>query len=151
MNSTNHYWGSMVLGWLKHLQEQDLGGTDYKTLFFICEKMNPQDNVAYIKQKNIAEELKMDKGNVSRAIKRLKSKQFIAKRDNGFMVNPHLFYVGKSQRGDREMLRSEFDKLVDDPIFNLNEDEHELEKISNQRRQKRKRRTPRKSNVEEIF
>jgi len=127
------YWGAIILDWFKYLQDNELTSSDYKVLFYLCEKMSFQENGVHLRQKKIAEELNMDKGNVSKCIKRLCEKQFIVKAENGFMVNPHLFYVGKSYKYDRETLRDSFDELLKssdiEPRFYLNEDEFELEVI----------------------
>ncbi|TWT26566.1 winged helix-turn-helix transcriptional regulator [Planomicrobium sp. CPCC 101110] len=125
------YWGAFALGWFKHLHSSNLNSTDYRVLFLLCEKMKFDDNTAYLKQKEISEALNMDKGNVSKSIKKLREEQFIFKNKNGFMINPHLFYVAKGRSIDREILRDEFDDLIReaglDRKFNLNEDEHKLE------------------------
>lgn len=125
------YWGAFVLDWFKYLQEHDLTSSDYKILFFLCEKMEKSNNSVFYKQKQIAENLNMDKGNVSKCIKKLCEKQFIAKSPNGFVINPHLFYVAKRDSRDREELRENFDDLLIKngitPRFALNEDEHKLE------------------------
>lgn len=122
----NIYWGAFVLKWFELLQNPDFTGTDYKVLFFLCSKMDSRTNNIYTKQVQIANELIMDKGNVSKSIKKLREEQFIAKIPNGFMVNPHLFYIGKSQREAREEIRDQFDLLVEDPRFIMDEDEGEL-------------------------
>lgn len=128
------YWGAFVLGWFEHLQAHDLVSSDYKVLFFLCQNMKIMDNTVYMRQKEIAEKLTMDKGNVSKCIKKLCEKQFIVKCPNGFMINPHLFYVGKSNPRDREELRDVFYDLIMgaglSPRFNLNEDYHRLEELS---------------------
>lgn len=121
------YWGALILDWFNELNELDLGRGDYKVLFFICSEINPQNNIAYIKQKFISKELQMDPGNVSKSIKRLKKYQFIIKLENGFMLNPHLFYIGKASPGDRWFLRESFDNsLKDYPIYSLDEMTGEL-------------------------
>lgn len=129
-----NFWGSFILDWFEHLQDHDLNSTDYKTLFFLCEQINHDNNVVYLKQKQIAEHLNTNKGNISRSIKKLKEKQFIAKCANGFMVNPHLFYVGRNAALKREDLRRDFDKLVlenEGTIrFHMNEEEIKLEERS---------------------
>lgn len=125
------YWGAFVLEWFTHLHSSNLNSTDYRVLFFLCEKMKDDDNTAYLKQKEIAEVLNMDKGNVSKSVKKLREEQFIFKNKNGFMINPHLFYVAKGRSIDRETLRGEFDDLIYKAglkrKFNMNEDEHRLE------------------------
>ncbi|MGG2024736.1 hypothetical protein AB1282_03015 [Gottfriedia sp. S16(2024)] len=72
----------------------------------------------------------MDKGNVSKSLKRLCQKQFIAKIENGYMINPHLFYIGKSHSNDRYELREEFDTALTSnniqPRFSMNEDMYKL-------------------------
>lgn len=127
------YWGAIILKWFEHLQDNDLTSADYKVLFFLCQNMNINENIAYIRQKQIAEDLNMDKGNVSKCIRRLSQKQFIIKSEIGFMINPHLFYVGKS-KGDRFRLRDNFDSLLNEksiePRFYLNEDDYKLEESS---------------------
>lgn len=121
----NVYWGAFILDWFKHLQDNDLSAADYRILFYLCEKMMTGDNTAHLKQKTIAKDLAMDKGNVSKCLKKLCTKQFIAKADNGYMINPHLFYAGYKIRED---LRHEFDNLLTGPQrFYMNEDEHKLE------------------------
>lgn len=124
----NVFWGSFILEWFKHLQDHELSAADYRILFYLCERMMTGDNTAHVRQKTIAKDLAMDKGNVSKCIKKLCTKQFIAKADNGYMINPNLFYVGIRDRNDREDLRDNFDDLLtESPRFYMNEDEHELE------------------------
>lgn len=127
------YWGAFILDWFKYLQDYDLTSSDYKILFYLCENMEKGNNTVYMKQKQIAENLNMDKGNVSKCIKKLYEKQFIVKSSNGFVVNPHLFYVGKRDARDRDELREYFDELLIangiEPRFLLNEDEHRLEEM----------------------
>lgn len=122
----NVYWGAFILKWFELLQASNFTGTDYKVLFFLCSKMDPRTNNIYIKQIQISQELHMDKGNISKAIKKLRDEQFIVKIQNGFMLNPNLFYVGKSRRGDREDIREQFDLLVEHPRFFMDEDEGQL-------------------------
>lgn len=125
---SSNYWGAFILEWFFYLQDSDLSSSDYKILFYLCGILKHEDNIAYVKQKQIAENLMMDKGNVSKSIKKLVEKQFIAKSDNGFMINPHLFYVGKRSPETRFFIRDEFDALISgDRRFNLNEDENKLE------------------------
>lgn len=128
------YWGAFILEWFEHLQDAELSSSDYRILFFLCQKMKPYDNTIYMRQKQMSEELNMDKGNVSKCIKKLCEKQFIVKITNGFMVNPHLFYVGKGHPGSREELRNNFDEFLYhnklSPRFYLNELEHKLEIVS---------------------
>lgn len=125
------YWGAFVLGWFEYLRDSDLTGSDYKILFYLCEKMEFTGNRVLLKQKEITEDLYMDKGNVSKCIKRLGKKQFIVKISNGFMINPHLFYVGKSHPADRTALREVFDNAIIkngmNPLFYMSEVDSELE------------------------
>ncbi|MEK6449692.1 helix-turn-helix domain-containing protein [Priestia aryabhattai] len=125
------YWGAFILEWFGYLQDHDLSSSDYRILFFLCQNMKSYDNSIYMRQKQISEELNMDKGNVSKCIKKLCEKQFIVKIPNGFMVNPHLFYVGKGHPGSREELRDNFDSFLRknklSPRFYLNELERKLE------------------------
>lgn len=131
-----NYWGALVLDWFRYLQDNDLTSSDYKILFFLCQEMNAEDNAVHLKQKNISEILSMDKGNVSKCIKKLIERQFIAKIDTGFMINPHLFYVGKRHQRDREQIRDKFDTLLGtkemERRFNLNEEEFKLEEYPDQ-------------------
>ena len=125
------YWGAFILGWFEHLRNSDLTGSDYKILFYLCEKMEFSRNQVVLKQKEISEVLLMDKGNVSKCIRKLCEEQFIAKIPSGFMINPHLFYVGKSYAGDRFSLREDFDDAVRKngmvPLFEMDESESTLE------------------------
>ncbi|MCA1060294.1 MarR family transcriptional regulator [Rossellomorea aquimaris] len=118
--------------WFRELRNSDLGGPDFRVLFFLCENMKQEDNIAYLKQKEIASRLHMDRGNVSKCIKRLYSVQFIAKCENGFMINPHLFSVGHTYRPNREDLREKFNDLLNTaPFYEVNEDEFILEVHTN--------------------
>lgn len=123
---TAAYW-TVILDWFKILQENELTSSDYKVLFYLFEKMSFQDNEVHLRQNKIAEDLNMNKGNVSKCIKRLGEKQFIVRAEYGFMINPHLFYVGKGYKYDKELLRESFDELLVlrgiQPHFNLNENE----------------------------
>jgi hypothetical protein len=126
----NFFWGSFVLGWFRELRNSDLGGPDYRVLFYLCEKMKSDDNTAYFKQKELARRLRMDKGNISKSITKLRDNQFIVKCENGYMINPHLFYVGMN-RQLRGFNQDRFDSLLEaenrTPIYFLNEDEYALE------------------------
>src|SRR5690606_5446105 len=108
---SNVYWGALILDWFKHLQDHDLSAADSRILFYLCGKMISDDNVARVKQKTIAAELRMDKGNVSKSLKKLCQKQFITKAPDGYMINPHLFYAGNGFR-NRDYLRDKFDELL---------------------------------------
>ncbi len=131
------YWGAFILDWFKLLQDSELTSTDYKVIFYICSNMNNENNQAHLKQKDIATGLHIDKGNTSKSIKKLMAKQFITKISTGFMVNPHLFYIGKGRRPDREDLRYSFyEQLIkNDPEsqlkYYLDEDSNELIKDEN--------------------
>lgn len=129
-----NYWGAVILDWFEELNRLDLNRSDYRTLFFICSQMESQTNTAHIKQIMIAKDLKMDKGNVSKSIKNLIDLQFIVKTESGFMVNPHLFYVGKARAEDRALLRKNFDDYVIDSgestIYFMDESEAKLINIS---------------------
>ncbi|GIP45066.1 hypothetical protein J45TS6_35250 [Paenibacillus sp. J45TS6] len=118
----NVFWGAFVLDWFKYLQDHDLSSSDYRIMFYLCEKMMTDDNIARVKQKTIAQDLSMDKGNVSKCIKKLCSKQFIVKASDGFMINPNLFYGGNGFQ-NRENLRENFYNLLSDPArFFMDED-----------------------------
>lgn len=127
-----YVWGSLTLGWFNELRNSNLGGPEYKVLFFLCEKMKQDDNVAYVKQKDIASKLYMDRGNISKCIKKLREKQYIAKCENGFMINPHLFSVGQLNPHAREHILDRFDSLLTTEgkvsTFELNYDEYALMK-----------------------
>jgi hypothetical protein len=129
------YWGSVILGWFEHLRDPDLTGSDYKILFYLCEKMEFSGNRVVLKQKEISETLHMDKGNVSKCIGKLCEKQFIVRISSGFMINPHLFYVGKSHPSDRYPLRDEFDEAIRknglQPLFEMVEADSKLEHGTN--------------------
>jgi len=89
--------------------------------------MISDDNVARVKQKTIAAERRMDKGNVSKSLKKLCQKQFITKAPDGYMINPHLFYAGNGFR-NRDYLRDKFDELLpEQPRFSMNEDNYKLD------------------------
>ncbi|MFD2679322.1 replication/maintenance protein RepL [Bacillus seohaeanensis] len=129
----NNYWGAIILEWFHYLRDSDFTSLDYRVLFFLCERMKSDDNTTYLKQKQIAEELNSDKGNISKSIKKLRDKQFIVKSQNGFMINPHLFYVGKPTLISREEIREEFDDLLSEEIrFSFNEEDRKLEEYPNQ-------------------
>lgn len=137
MRKKRFYWGAFILPWFQHLQDSDLTGSDYKVLFFLCEKMHDIDNRSLVKQIEIADKLELDKGNVSKCIKRLCAKQFIAKIPGGFMINPHLFYVGKTP-ADRYHYRDFFDQIIRDsgvePMFEMDEMDSKLKKYHPQTR-----------------
>ncbi|QIC07177.1 MarR family transcriptional regulator [Brevibacillus sp. 7WMA2] len=123
----NAYWGAFILDWFKHLQDHELSAADYRILFYLGEKMMTDDNTARVRQKTIAQDLAMDKGNVSKCLKKLCAKQFIAKAPDGYMVNPHLFYAGNGY-ANRYNLRDSFERLlIESPRFFLNEDLRILE------------------------
>ena len=93
--------------------------------------MNTDNNIAYLKQKRVADDFPMDKGNVSKCFTKLMEKQFIAKVESGYMINPHLFYIGKKNHVDRREIRQLFDSIIVENNlerrFNLNEDEYKIE------------------------
>lgn len=124
------YWGAITLDTFSHLQDNDLQGADYKVLFLLCHEMMKENNIAYLKQKNISEKLELHKSSISKAIKKLTEKQIIAKVENGFMINPHLFYVGRGKAEYRREIRYEFDSTIIEknlrPRFEMDEAESEL-------------------------
>lgn len=131
--ASNVYWGAIVFEFFRHLQDHDLSAVDYRIMFYMCEKMDTNNNLVHVRQITIARELNIDKANVSRSLKKLCQKQFILKyRSEGYMVNPHLFYGGNGFR-NRDLLRAEFDSLTNSPRFYLNEDDKILQEFRNTR------------------
>ncbi|MEK5586660.1 replication/maintenance protein RepL [Paenibacillus sp. FSL P2-0536] len=130
---SNVYWGAIVFEFFRHLQDHDLSAVDHRILFYMCEKMDTNDNLVHVRQITIARELNIDKANVSRSLKKLCHKQFILKyRSEGYMVNPHLLYGGNGWK-NKDMLRQTFDNLTDEPRFYLNDDDKILEDSWNTR------------------
>lgn len=120
MIPTTIYWVDIV-NWLRILQVNKLKSSDYKVLFYLFEKMDLQGNEVFIRQQKIAEDLNVNKGNVSKCIKRLSEKQFIVKTEFGFMINPYLFYVGNHNKDKVLQLFNEFLALKGiQPRFNQN-------------------------------
>lgn len=108
------YWGAVVLDSFKYLSSDDLKASDYKTLLYLMSRINYTNNVASVKQKTISEDLKMHKSSISKSISNLENLQYIAKADefSGYMVNPNIFYVGKSNAMERRQIRINFDFLL---------------------------------------
>lgn len=106
------YWGAITLDTFLYLQDENLQSSDYKIFFLLCSRMIRETNIAHIRQKSISEILKLHKSSVSKSIKRLMERQIIGKIENGYMINPHLFYVGKARAEDREQIRYDFDKRI---------------------------------------
>ncbi len=52
------------------------------------------DNISYMKQVEVSNELKSHRSNISKSVKRLTAHQFILKVHNGYMINPYFFYGG---------------------------------------------------------
>lgn len=123
MIPTTVYWADIV-DWFRILQENELTSSDYKVLFYLFEKMSLLGNGVFIRQQQIAEDMNINKGNVSKCIKRLSEKQLIAKTEFGFMINPHLFYVGSEYMHEKDKVRQLFDELLAlkgiQPLFNRN-------------------------------
>ena len=111
MIPTTVYWGEIV-DWFRILQENELTSSDYKVLFYLFEKMSFQGNEVFIRQQKIAEDMNSNKGNVSKCIKRLSEKQLITKTEFGFMINPHLFYVGSEYMHKKDKDHQLFDELL---------------------------------------
>ena len=105
------YWAEIV-DWFRILQENELTSSDYKVLFYLFEKMSLQGNEVFIRQQKIAEDMNINKGNVSKCIKSLSEKQLIAKAGFGIMINPHLFYVGSKYIPEKDKVRQLFDELL---------------------------------------
>jgi len=124
---SNNYWGAIILDWFDELNRLNLSRSDYKTMFYILSQIESTNNTAHVKQNEIAKNLGMDKGNVSRSIKNLIDLQFVMKLENGFIVNPHLFYVGKGKTEAREKIRSYFDEILKDagksPVYYMDEEQ----------------------------
>lgn len=109
----NLFWGSFVLDMLELLAKLNLKNTEYRTLLYLCSLSNQDDNIAYIKQVSISEDLDINKSNLSRAIKDLREKQLIAKVDNGYMINPNLFYKGSARNNKVQKLHSIFKNKIE--------------------------------------
>lgn len=127
------YWGAIVLSTFELLLKAHLNGNDIRVFLYLCSCMNYQNNICYENQKSISDNLQIHKSSVSKAIKILSEKQFIVKHlsPRGFMINPHLFYIAKRQRNERDVLREDFDNILSGrglkPRFTLNEELNRLE------------------------
>ncbi len=131
--SKSVYWGAIVLDTFEQLLKAKLCGNDLRVFLYLCSKMLHEDNTCYENQKSISDNLQIHKTSVSKAIKVLVEKQFIAKAvsPKRFMINPHLFYIAKKNPVEREDIRARFDKIVrstnQEPLFYMNEDTNTLE------------------------
>lgn len=131
MNQTI-YWGAIILDSFKYLANDDLKASDYKTLFYLMSKINYTNNIASVKQKTISDDLSMHKSSISKSISNLENLQYIVKADqlSGYMVNPNIFYVGKSNAMERRQIRINFDFLLSqngiEPRFSMLELEGKL-------------------------
>ena len=91
------FWGAFMLESLELLSKLKLTSVELSTLLFLSSKIRQEDNIVYIKQTEISEELTLDKSNLSKAIKKLRELGLIAKVKNGYMINPNLIYKGKKE------------------------------------------------------
>ena len=131
------YWGAFVLDTFDLFLKDDLSRNEFEIFFFLCKKMDTSTNKVFLRQKDILSELREDydiskaKGTVSKAIKGLLEKQYIAKQVHGvgYMINPNLFYTGgKFDLSDKIQIFN--DKLLKQgisPMYELNPDLGKLE------------------------
>lgn len=98
---------------LELLSKLRLTSVELSTLLFLCSKMEIDNNVVYIKQKEISEELDLDKSNLSKAIKTLRELGLIVKVKNGYMVNPNLIYIGKKEMKKIRAMHEFFESKLD--------------------------------------
>ena len=124
---TNYFWGTIMLDALKlfYDKEMNFNANEMKVFFYLCDSIIVEKTRKYseiedieepdrspVTQVQIAEDLQIDKANVSRIIKKLCEKQFIAKARLGFYINPHILYIGKARDNERSSVRNGFDKVV---------------------------------------
>lgn len=97
-----YYWGALILDSVDLFIKNDFNKSDYLIFLLLCKELDPDTNVVNLNQKNIIIMLneeygyQITKGTVSKSINKLLDNHFItkAKRRQGFMVNPNLFYQG---------------------------------------------------------
>lgn len=112
---------SLGTGWIAVYQnpslwlaQQDLTGEQYKVLFVLFNKLD-FDNYLRIGLKDIAELLKMQVANVSRAMKKLKELEIIiegppAGKFKTYRLNPYVAHKGT----DVDTTRIDFDKAFNE-------------------------------------
>lgn len=112
---------SLGTGWIAVYQnpslwlaQQDLTGEQYKVLFVLFNKLD-FDNYLRIGLKDIAELLKMQVANVSRAMKKLKELEIIiegppAGKFKTYRLNPYIAHKGT----DVDTTRIDFDKAFNE-------------------------------------
>lgn len=97
-------------------KDRDLTGETKSVLFFLMGNLE-FENYITIKQTGIAQELGMQKTNVSRAMKLLVDKNIILKikdgSTTGYKLNPTYGWKGKVENLDKEKARLAKEKIID--------------------------------------
>lgn len=96
--------------------DEDLTGQTLKVMLLLMGNLE-FENYITIKQVSIAEKLKIDKADVSKAMKLLVNKSIILKvkegTTTGYKLNPNYGWKGKVESMDKEKERMEKDKIID--------------------------------------
>lgn len=133
----NVYWGAFVLDTFDLFLKDDLSRNEYEIFFFLCKKMDTNTNKVFVRQKDILNALRDDhniskaKGTISKAIKGLLEKQYIAKQVNGvgYMINPSMFYTGGKLdvSGKIQSFNDNLSKQGISPMYELDSDSGKIE------------------------
>lgn len=107
------YWGAIILDGLKYMLKQNLKMSDFQVLIYLMDIMDNQ-NRSISSQKELALNLNLNPGTISRAIGRLNNSQLITKIHGGYMINPNFFYVMKNAKYDRIELREKFQATIEE-------------------------------------
>lgn len=132
------YWGAFILDTFDLFLKDDLSRNEYEIFFFLCKNMDTSTNKVFLRQKDILSRLREDhniskaKGTVSKAIKGLLEKQYIAKQVHGigYMINPSMFYTGgKFDLSDKiQSFNDSLSKQRISPMYELDPDSGKIER-----------------------
>ena len=95
-------WFALFQDYALRIAHSELTGEQYKVLFYLFNKLD-FDNYIPIKQKDIVDDLKINKQHVSRSVKALKDNDIIyeAPEYKGFYkLNPHVGHKGTMNYGN---------------------------------------------------
>ena len=103
-------WFAMFQDYALRIAQSDLTGEQFKVLFYLFNKLD-FDNYIPVKQKDIVDDLKINKQHVSRSVKALKDNDIIYEATDykGFYkLNPHVGHKGTQNYGNNVV---EFEKI----------------------------------------
>ena len=116
-NGFGEEWFAMNQAALDAISESDLHGREFRVLFKLLKRLNYENHIPVV-QSEIAEELKLDRGDVSKAIKRLLALEVIERgpkmgRCHSYILSVDFAWKGKGY-AHREALRRKRQQELDE-------------------------------------